>query len=169
MAPGFLFRGQDNGQAMNRMTRARSGRLRAILAAGVLAATASAWAEEPYNNVLFVRPSATAAALFSDRGQCGQEASSMGTAAAGYTNPEYGALSAMGSALDEDALHEGGLHKRMRRAMLVDCMKRRGWTQLDPAADEAKAVAKASPRHPQALDAWLKAHEPPPAPAAPKP
>ncbi len=150
---------------MNRMTL----RLRSILTASVLAATAPAWAAEPYGDVFFVRASATAAALFADRGQCGQEAGSIGMSASGYSNPEYGALSAMGSALDEDALHEGGLHKRMRRAMVVDCMKRRGWTPLDPAADEAKAVAKASPRHPQALDAWLKAHEPPPAAPDPAP
>ena len=166
MAPGSAFRSQDNGQAMNRMTRARLG---AFLAVGLLSIAATASAAEPFSDILFVRVSATSAALFADRAQCGREASSMGSSAAGYSNPEYGALSAMGSALDEDALHEGGLHKRMIRAMVIDCMKRRGWTQQDPGPDEAKVVAKASPHHPQALDAWLQAHQPPAVPAPAKP
>ena len=150
---------------MNRMTCM----LRGILAAGLLSVAATASAAEPFSDILFVRVSATSAALFADRAQCGREASSMGSSAAGYSNPEYGALSAMSSALDERALHEGGLHKRMVRAMVIDCMKRRGWIPQDPAPDEAKALAKVSPRHPQALDAWLRAHEPPAAPAPARP
>ena len=137
----------------------------AIVAAGLLtAATAAAAADD--NATFFVRPSATAAAMFSDRTQCSREAATMGSTSAAYSNPEYGALAAMGSALDEDALHEGGIHKRMLHAIMIDCMKRLGWTQLDPSPDEAKPVARASPRHPEALDAWLKTHEPPPAPTA---
>ena len=166
MAPGSAFRGPRQRIGDERMIR----RLRAILAAGVLAATAPAWADQPYGDVFFVRPSATAAALFAEREQCSREAAGVGSNAAGYSNPEYGALSAMGSALDENQLHEGGIHKRMRRAILVDCMKRMGWTPQDPAPDEAKALAKASPHHPQVLDAWLQAHEPAPPPStAPTP
>ena len=140
MTPGLPNKSQDNAQA----TKPMICRLNAILAAGLLsvAAASSASAAEPFN-----------------------DAYSLNSGAAAYSNPEYGALSAMGSALDEDALHEGGLHKRMQRAVLVDCMRRLGWTQLDPGPDEVKVVAKASPRHPEALDAWLKAHEP----AAPPP
>ncbi len=136
--------------------------LRCAILTGALLAMATAAAADD-NATFFVRPAATAAAMFSDRAQCVREAASMGSTASAYSNPEYGALSAMGSALNEDALHEGGIHKRMQHAILIDCMKRLGWTQLDPAPDEARPVAKASLRHPEALDAWLKAHEPPPA------
>ena len=138
----------------------------AILAVGLLTvATAAAAADD--NATFFVRPAATATAMFSDRAQCIREAATMGSTSAAYSNPEYGALAAMGSALDEDALHEGGIHKRMNHAIMIDCMKRLGWTQLDLSPDDAKPVAKASPRHPEALDAWLKANEPPlAAPAA---
>ncbi len=137
----------------------------AILVAGLLAVATAATADDD-KATFFVRPAATASALFTDRTDCSRQAASMGSTAAAYSNPEYGALSAMGSALDEDALHEGGIHKRMLHAIMIDCMKRLGWTQLDPSPDEAKPVAKASPRHPEALDAWLKTHEPPPAPTA---
>ncbi len=128
-----------------------------------------AWvAAAPFADVYFVRAAATAGALFTDRGQCTAEAFSMGSSAAAYSNPEYGAASAMGSALDEDALHEGGLHKRLQRAIMVDCMEHRGWTQLNPSPEDARSIGKATPRRPEALDAWLKAHEPP-LPAAAKP
>ncbi len=158
MTPGLPNKSQDNAQA----TKPMICRLNAILAAGLLsvAAASSASAAEPFNDAFFVRHAATAKDLFADRRQCSNDAYSLNSGAAAYSNPEYGALSAMGSALDEDALHEGGLHKRMQRAVLVDCMRRLGWTQLDPGPDEVKVVAKASPRHPEALDAWLKAHEP---------
>ena len=136
--------------------------LRAILSAGLMAVATSALAAGPFADVYFVRAAATASSLFADRDQCTAEAFSMGSSAAAYSNPAYGAASAMGSALDEDALHEGGLHKRLQRAVMVDCMEHRGWTQLDPSPGEAKSIAKANPRRPEALDAWLKAHEPPP-------
>ena len=129
-------------------------------------ATSQANAREPYDEVYFVRIHANTQALFDDRSQCRREAFSMGDTAAAYSDPNYGAITAMGQALDTDALHGGGLRKRMQRAIFIDCMKRRGWTQLDPSPGEAKAVSRSSLHHPDVLDAWLKAHEPAPAPIA---
>lgn len=124
----------------------------------------------PYEDVFFVRPHATAQAMLQDRADCRTQALHMSDSAAFYSNPQYGALSAMGSALDEDALHDGGLRKRLQRAVLNDCMKQKGWTPADPTQAEAHDLTKASLSHPAALDVWLKAHEPaepPPAPPAP--
>ena len=139
----------------------------AVLAGGLLAA-GGALAREPFDGVFFVRHGGTAAAMLQDRDDCRHEALSLGDTAAAYSDPNYGPLAAMGQALDSDALHEGGLHKRLTHAVFADCMKRRGWTPLDPDRDEAKAVSRASLRRPEALDAWLNAHEPPEAtPPAP--
>jgi hypothetical protein len=149
----------------------RPGKLRAAMLAACLAGAAlaarPALAREVYDDAYFVKPQAKAADLFKDRIGCRREAQGLGDSAASYSNPEYGALNAMGSALDEDALHEGGLHKRLQRAVFTDCMKRLGWTPLQPTGEEARAVEHASLHHPDALDAWLKAHEPAPAPATP--
>ena len=136
------------------------------IAAG-MAAAEPALARDSYDEAFFVRTHATAQDLFHDRTGCRQETLHMGDTAAAYSDPEYGALSAMGSALDEDALHEGGLHKRMQQAVFTNCMKRQGWTPADPGADETKLLVKAANRHPETVDAWLKAHEPPPAPPSP--
>ena len=130
-------------------------------------ATSQAKAREPYDEVYFVKVHATTQALFDDRSQCRREAFSMGDTAAAYSDPNYGAITAMGQALDTDALHGGGLRKRMERAIFVDCMKRRGWTQLDPTPADAKAVGRSSLHHPEILDAWLKAHEPAPVAVTP--
>ena len=138
----------------------------AALAASLFAA-GSALAREPFDGAYFVRHGGTAAAMLQDRDDCSREALSLGGTASAYSDPNYGPLAAMGQALDSDALHEGGLHKRLRHAVFADCMKRRGWSPLDPDRDEAKAVNRASLRHPEALDAWLKAHEPPDVAAAP--
>jgi hypothetical protein len=139
----------------------------AIFAAG-LAVAGAALATEPYQDGFFVKRGATARQMFQDRAECARTALTMGDTAALYSNPEYGALAAMGSALDEDSLHEGGIHKRLQRAVVNDCMKRLGWAVLDPEPDEARTIARASPKHPEALDAWLKTHEPPePAPVPP--
>jgi hypothetical protein len=124
------------------------------------AVTCPALAREVYDDAYFVKPKGTAAAMFQDRDGCRRQAQGLGGGSASYSNPQYGALNAMGSALDEDQLHEGGIHKRLQRAVFEDCMKRLGWSPLDPTADEHRAVGRASPRHPEALDAWLKAHEP---------
>jgi hypothetical protein len=140
-----------------------------VLAAGLstaILAAAPALAREVYDDLYFVKPQASAEGLFQDRDQCRREAQGQGGTAAAYSNPEYGALSAMGSALDEDALHEGGLHKRMQKAIFEDCMKHRGWTPLQPEGEDAKAVERASLRHPEALNSWLKSHEPAPTPPA---
>ena len=142
--------------------RSRSQGLPAAAAFAALAlAGAPALAREVYDDAYFVKAQASTAALFADRNDCRREAQGEGQGgSASYSNPQYGALNAMGSALDEDALHEGGLHKRLQRAVFDDCMKHRGWTPLQPEGEDAKAVARASLHHPQALDAWLKAHEP---------
>jgi hypothetical protein len=124
-------------------------------------------AREDYDNLFFVRPHATGAAMLQDRTECRKVAQGIGGTASSYSNPQYGALNAMGSALDEDALHEGGLHKRLQIAIIKNCMERHGWTSLQPQGDDARAVRGASLGHTQGLDAWLKAHEPATAPAPP--
>jgi hypothetical protein len=69
----------------------------------------------------------------------------------------------MGAALDSDQLHGGGLRKRMQLAVLNSCMKQLGWEPHELGPGD-KAVAHASPKHPEALNAWLKANEPAAAP-----
>jgi hypothetical protein len=142
----------------------------AMLCAG-LALTSPAGAREPFDDVYFVRHGGVGADMLKDRAACSYQAQNLGSTAAAYSDPEYGALSAMSQELDSDALHDDGLRKRLYRAVFVDCMKRRGWAQLDPTPDEARSIGHASQRHPEALDAWIKTHEPPaPAPApAPAP
>ena len=134
----------------------------ALAATAVLAGASGASARDVYDDVFFVRPHASAAELFGDRAQCRNAAQHMSDAEAAYSNPEYGALSAMGSALDEDALHEGGLHKRLERAVFMHCMEKKDWVSTTPTGEELKALMRASPRRPEALDAWLKANETPP-------
>ncbi len=138
----------------------------ALAAATVVLAAGAAQAREVYDDVFFVRAHASAADLFQDRAACRAAAANMSDTDAAYSNPEYGALSAMGSALDEDALHEGGLHKRLQRAVFEHCMKGKGWSLAQPTSDELKPLLRASQHHPQAIDAWLKAHEPAPEPVA---
>ncbi len=142
----------------------------AAVAAGsvLLIAASAAQAREPFDDIFFVRQHANAGELYEDRAACRNAAQHMSDADAAYSNPEYGALSAMGSALDEDALHDGGLRKRLEHAVFVHCMEKKAWVSAAPSADELKILMRASPHHPDALDAWLRAHEPPPpAPADP--
>ena len=134
----------------------------ALAAAAAVLAASAAQAREVYDDVFFVRAHASAADLFQDRAACRSAAANMSDTDASYSNPQYGALSAMGSALDEDALHEGGLHKRLERAVFDHCMKIRGWTLAEPSGEELKPLLRASPHHSAAIDAWLKAHEPAP-------
>ena len=136
----------------------------ALAAATLAIAAGTAAAHEIYDDIFFVRSGATAADLFKDRADCRNTASHASDTAAFYSNPQYGALSAMGSSLDEDNLHEGGLHKRLERAVFEDCMTMKGWVLADVPPDEVKVLMRADARHPEPLDAWLKAHEPPPAP-----
>ncbi len=131
-------------------------------AAGLALAAGTAQAREVYDDVFFVRAHASAGDLFQDRAACRTAATHMSDADAFYSNPEYGALSAMGSALDEDALHDGGLHKRMERVVFDHCMRAKGWADAAPTGQELKALQRADAHHPQALDAWLKSHEPAP-------
>jgi hypothetical protein len=146
----------------------RSPKLSIAAAAFALAALAGAPAlgREVYDDLYFVKAQGTGAAMLQDRVECRKTALGQGSTASAYSNPQYGALSAMGSALDEDALHEGGLHKRLERAVFDDCMKQHGWTPLQPDGADARAVEHASARHPEALDAWIKAHAPAPTVAA---
>jgi hypothetical protein len=138
----------------------------AFAAAAIVATAAgTALAHDVYDDVFFVRAQASAGQLFKDRSDCRSTAEHMSDTAASYSNPQYGALSAMGSALDEDALHDGGLRKRLQRAVLDDCMKQKGWTPAEVSAEDLRTLMRADARHPQLLDAWLKAHEPAPAPA----
>ncbi len=139
-----------------------------MIAAGLLTAAPSL-AREPFDGAYFVRHGGAASAMFQDRSDCSHEALSLGGTASAFSDPDYGALSALSQSLDSDALHEGGLHKRLSRAVFADCMKRRGWTPLEPDKDEARLIAKASPRRPDALDAWMKAHDPPPPAPVPPP
>lgn len=139
----------------------------AALGGATLAAAVPASAREPYDEMFFVRQHASAPDLYQDRAACRTAALHMSDAEAAYSNPEYGALSAMGSALDEDALHEGGLHKRLEQAVIVHCMEKKGWAAATPSDADLKVLLRASLRHPEALNAWLTAHEPPPAPPAP--
>jgi hypothetical protein len=148
----------------------RPGPLAALLAAlAALAAAGAAVAREPYDRGFFVRQDASAVAMLDDRADCARLAAGLGVDGeeAAYSDPQYGPLRALGQALDEDQLHGEGLKGRMQRAAFGDCMRRRGWTPLAPSPDEAKALKKASLKHPAALDAWLKAHDPGPAPAKP--
>jgi hypothetical protein len=122
----------------------------------------------------FVRAKdASAQAMLSDRAACVQEAEQFGVdRASDFSNPEYGSLTALGAALDEDALH-GGAKQAVRRAVRDACMSKRGWTRIDPAEADVKLLKKASAKRPEALDAWMKANAdkaaPPPAPAAETP
>jgi len=136
-------------------------------AALACAAAGPALAErQPFDDVFFVKRGGTAEAMFADRAGCRKEALALelGSSAAAYSNPQYGALAAMGAALDSDQLHAGGLKKRMQRAALLSCMRRFGWEQRDLGPGDRDA-ARASLKKPEALDAWLKANEP----AAPPP
>lgn len=145
--------------------------LAAVAGAALLAGASAAQARDVYDDVFFVRQHASATDLFADRAECRTTAQHMNDTSAFYSNPEYGALSAMGSALDEDALHDGGLQKRLERAVFMHCMEKKEWTAANPTGEELKVLLRASPRHPEDLNRWLLAHEPPPppipAPAAP--
>jgi hypothetical protein len=142
----------------------------AAFAVGALLIVAPvAEARDVYDDVFFVRQHASAAELFADRNECRTTAQHMSDASSYYSNPEYGALSAMGSALDEDALHDGGLRKRLERAVFMHCMEHKDWQSAAPSGAELKALLRASPGHPEALNAWLKANEPASAPAPPPP
>ncbi len=135
-------------------------------AASLALAAGAAQARELYDDIFFVRAHATAPDLFADRIECRRAADHMRDTDSSYSNPQYGALSAMGSALDEDSLHDSGLSQRVHRAVFEDCMRHKGWTEADVPPGDLKLLLRADARHPGPIDAWLKAHEPPPEPPA---
>lgn len=141
-----------------------------VLGLGMCSAAAPALAGPSLSEAWFVRSDdATAQAMLADRAFCVEQASQFGVdRASDFSNPEYGSLTALGAALDEDALH-GGAKQAVRRAVRDACMKKRGWTRLDPSDADAKLLKKASARNPDALEAWLKANRPAPPPPAPAP
>src|SRR5690242_3092907 len=106
MAPGFLVM-EATGSASTMHSRHWKLWTWALALAAV---TCPALAREPYDDAYFVKPKATAAGMFQDRDTCRRQALGIGGGSASYSNPQYGALNAMGSALDEDQLHEGGIH-----------------------------------------------------------
>ncbi len=125
-----------------------------------LAVAAPAMAREPFDDLFFVKRDGTAAQMLADRTDCRQAATSVGSGGA-YNDPEYGAAAALGESLDSDALHNGGLTKRFQLAVMKRCMERHGWLSVEPTREEARAISRASARHPEALDAWIKARTPP--------
>ncbi len=142
----------------------------AIVLACTLLPAGVTLAREPYDDLFFVKRGGTGAQMFADRASCRHQAVTIGGGGSGdYSNPNYGALAAMGQALDSDQLHSEGIGRRMQLAVLNSCMKDLGWTPLQPAEADARAVSRASERHPDALDGWIKAHEPPAPPPAPVP
>jgi hypothetical protein len=114
-----------------------------------------------FDKVFFVKRGGAALEMFEDRDACTRIAENVGLQRNGeaYSDPDYGMISAMGAALDADTMN-GGVGKAVRRAALEKCMEKRGWSQVDPAEAEEKAVRRASRKDPTALDAWLKANEP---------
>jgi len=145
----------------------------AALAVLVLGSALPAAAGE-YARMFFVKPGATALAMFDDRDACAARADALDVEQAGnYSDPEFGSLAAMAAALQQDDQAGGGkLRATVRRVALERCMERRGWTLLEPGPEDSKAIRKASRKRPEALDAWLKTHEskaPPPAAQAASP
>lgn len=146
-----------------------------LLAAGAATALAGQALAGDFERMFFVKPGATAAAMFDDRDACAVRASDLDVEQArGYSDAEFGPLAAMASALEGD-LVDGKVRATVRRVALERCMERRGWLLAAPPKDQEKALRKASRKRPDALDAWLKANEPkapvamPPGPAPASP
>jgi hypothetical protein len=143
-----------------------------VLGLGASALAVPACAGASLSAAWFVRAKdATASAMLADRTECVSQAEQFGVdRASDFSNPEYGSLTALGAALDEDALH-GGAKQAVRRAVRDACMSKRGWTRVDASEADAKLLKKANAHHPDDLDAWIKANAdkapPPPAPKAP--
>lgn len=122
-----------------------------------------------YDRMFFVKPDATAAAMFDARDACGARADQLDVEQArGYSDAEFGALAAMASALEADGGGDGKVRATVRRVALERCMERRGWTAVEPASEEAKALRKASRKRPEALEAWLRANADKASPASPR-
>ncbi|HEX8233706.1 MAG TPA: hypothetical protein VF559_10235 [Caulobacteraceae bacterium] len=139
----------------------------AALAAAFALGSAAPAAADAYERMFFVKPGATAAAMFDDRDACAARADALDVEQApGYSDAEFGALAAMAAALEADGGGDGKVRATVRRVALERCMERRGWTLLDPKPEDVKAIRKASRKRPEPLEAWLKLNEPKTAPAA---
>lgn len=140
-----------------------------VFGLGLSALAAPALAGASLSEAWFVRAKdASAATMLADRTECVAQAEQFGVdRASDFSNPEYGSLTALGAALDEDALH-GGAKQAVRKAVRDACMSKRGWARVDPSDEDVKLLKKTSLRKPEALDAWIKANAdkapPPPAP-----
>ena len=128
-----------------------------FLMASLAATSAHAGA---YDKVFFVKAGGTAQAMWADRAACGKIADNIGLQRGGeaFSDPDYGMISAMGAALESDSMQSYG--KEIRRAALEKCMEKHGWSQLDPADADEKAIRHANARQPEALDNWIKANAP---------
>jgi len=139
----------------------------AVLAAGCAAVAAPALAAPSLTEAWYARVDGKGAEMLTDRAACVVEAQQFGVDRANdFSNPEYGSLTALGAALDEDALH-GGAKAAVRRAVRDACMQKKGWTRVDVSEADAKTLKKANARNTGALDAWMAANAPKPKPAAP--
>lgn len=147
--------------------------LAAAAALGGLSVATTALAGPSLAEAWYVKKDAKADAMLTDRAACVIDAQQFGVdRASDFSNPEYGSLTALGAALDEDALH-GGAKQAVRRAVRDACMQKKGWTKVDVSETDAKALKKAGQRNTGPLDAWMSANAdkvpPPPAPkVAPK-
>jgi hypothetical protein len=147
---------------------------RSLLLASLLSAVpAGAAAAGEFDKLFFVKPGGKGAAMLEDRAACAERAARLDVEQArGYSDPEFGSLAAMASAL-EGEVTSGKLRATVRRVALERCMERRGWTLAEPTQEELKLLRKASRKRPEALDAWLRANEskaaltPPGTPSAP--
>lgn len=138
----------------------------AVLAAGAAFAV-PALAAPSLSDAWYVKAGGKGADMLADRTACVTDAQQFGVdRATDFSNPEYGSLTALGAALDEDALH-GGAKAAVRRAVRDACMQKKGWTRIDVSDADAKTLKKANSRNTGALDVWLVANTPKPKPAAP--
>lgn len=133
----------------------------------LLASLAAPAAAGQFDDLFFVRADPTAAAMLADRDGCAKEALALDIdASRGFSNPDYGVLTAMGSALQQDG-GDPKVRKAVRRVVLIKCMEGRGWTEADVMEGDIKGLKRAAAKNPGELDAWLKAHRPAPKPPEP--
>lgn len=136
----------------------------AIILLPVLAAAGAASAGPALKDAWYVKTDGAAVAMLTDRTACVTEAEQFGVdRASDFSNPEYGSLTALGAALDDGSLR-GGAKQAVRRAVRDACMQKKGWARVDPTDEDAKLLKKASVSKPDALDAWMTANTPKPAP-----
>jgi hypothetical protein len=89
-----------------------------ILLAAACAATATSASAAPYDNVFFVKKGATSAQLFTDRSACADVAKGVQIGRdEAYSDPDYGVLSAMGTAIDSDSMHRASARRSSARRL----------------------------------------------------